>query len=235
MKSVMAEAATISKAVEEAWKKAGNPIEFFTKIVEEPKAGFLGFGAKNAIVALFFNKESIKTEADKLAKPEVVRQESYVGFFNNKNLTVENASGKQPQKQQQKQPQKKAHPTVVQKQQPQPQNQRRKETTSVQSNQPVNQNRNQNRNQQQPAQQKNQNQNRQHGVPAATAAHDGATVQQRQSKPQRQQNSAVQQRENQQAARGGNQQNNQNRNNQNRQAQQNKRPDDAALPAKEDN
>ena len=97
MKSVIAEAATISKAIEEAWKSAGCPIEFFTKIIEKPKPGFLGFGSKSAVIALFFTKDSIKEDSEKGNKLEVLKQESYSGFFNNKNLKVEN-SPKQQQK-----------------------------------------------------------------------------------------------------------------------------------------
>jgi len=94
MKSVIIEAATIAKAVEEAWKKAGSPVEFFTKIVELPKSGFLGFGAKNAVIALFFKKESDVKEAVQNQKPEVLSQESYIGFFNNKDLKAENPNKK---------------------------------------------------------------------------------------------------------------------------------------------
>ena len=222
MKSVRAEAATISKAVEEAWKKAGNPIEFFTKIVEEPKAGFLGFGAKSAVIALFFKKESIKSESDKLAKPEIVRQESYVGFFNNKNLTVEAPSQKQPQH---KQPQKKDAATSSQQQQSQ--NQRRKESHPASSNVNPNQNRNnqnQNRNQ---GQQKNQNQgqNKPHQT-AAAAAPVQNNSEKREARPQRPHHQPVH--------RNPNPNNNQNRNNQNKNTQNNKHQDNSGLPSKED-
>ena len=45
MKSVIAQGATVVKAIEEALKKADMPKEFFVKILEEAQPGFLGFGA----------------------------------------------------------------------------------------------------------------------------------------------------------------------------------------------
>ena len=102
MKSVIAEATTISKAVEEALKKAGSPVEFFIKVVEQPKSGFLGFGSKNAVIALFFTKESLNKEANRGGKFDVLRQDSYSGLFNNKNLKVEGTDKKPAQKEQSK-------------------------------------------------------------------------------------------------------------------------------------
>jgi len=55
MKSVMHEASSIAKAIEQAWVKAGQPQEFSVKILEEPQKNFLGFTTRSAKVALFFD------------------------------------------------------------------------------------------------------------------------------------------------------------------------------------
>jgi hypothetical protein len=61
MKSLMEEASSISKAIENAWNRAGNPQEFSIKILELPKTSFFGLKtAKSAKVALFFNDAVLK-------------------------------------------------------------------------------------------------------------------------------------------------------------------------------
>lgn len=55
MKSVMQEASSIAKAIEQAWIKAGQPTEFSIKILEEPQKNFIGFTMRSAKVALFFD------------------------------------------------------------------------------------------------------------------------------------------------------------------------------------
>jgi hypothetical protein len=55
MKSVMQEASSIAKAIEQAWIKAGQPIEFSIKILEEPQRNFIGFTMRSAKIALFFD------------------------------------------------------------------------------------------------------------------------------------------------------------------------------------
>lgn len=55
MKSVMQEASSIAKAVEQAWLSAGKPLEFSIKVLEEPQKNFLGFSIRSAKVALFFD------------------------------------------------------------------------------------------------------------------------------------------------------------------------------------
>lgn len=63
MKSIMHEASSISKAIEQGWIKAGQPQEFTVKILEEPEKNFFGFTTKSAKIALFF-------EDRKTTKPE---------------------------------------------------------------------------------------------------------------------------------------------------------------------
>lgn len=81
MKSVIAQGATVAKAIEEALKKADEPQEFFVKILEEAQAGFLGFGAKKAKIALFFKKDSRNHKNDR-----VLSQTNYEELFENPSL-----------------------------------------------------------------------------------------------------------------------------------------------------
>jgi hypothetical protein len=57
MKSIMEEASSISKAIENAWNRAGQPQEFSVKILEHPKTTFFGLKtSKSAKIAFFFNE-----------------------------------------------------------------------------------------------------------------------------------------------------------------------------------
>lgn len=55
MKSVIHEASSIAKAVDQAWEKAGYPAEFSIKVLETPEKNFLGFTKRSAKIALFFD------------------------------------------------------------------------------------------------------------------------------------------------------------------------------------
>jgi len=78
MKSVIAQGTTVSKAIEDALKKADMPNEFFVKLLEEAQQGFLGFTAKKAKIALFFKKDAKGTNQNKLFE-----QGTYQTFFDN--------------------------------------------------------------------------------------------------------------------------------------------------------
>ncbi len=78
MKSVIAQGSTVVKAVEEALKKAGQPAEFFVKLLENAQGGFLGFGAKKAKIALFFKQNPHHYKNDGL-----LSQDSYQDLFEN--------------------------------------------------------------------------------------------------------------------------------------------------------
>lgn len=56
MKSIMQEASSLAKAIEQGWIKAGKPQEFTVKIFEHPKKNFFGFTVKSAKVGIFFNE-----------------------------------------------------------------------------------------------------------------------------------------------------------------------------------
>lgn len=80
MKSVIVQGTTVAKAIDEALVKAGMPIEFFIKVLEEAQPGFLGFGSKKAKIALFFKKEQGKREGSLLSRG------SYKSLFENEKL-----------------------------------------------------------------------------------------------------------------------------------------------------
>ena len=56
MKSLVEEASSITKAIEKAWIRAGQPQSFSVKIFEIPEVGFLGFVKKSAKVGIFFEE-----------------------------------------------------------------------------------------------------------------------------------------------------------------------------------
>jgi predicted RNA-binding protein Jag len=57
MKSIMQEASSIAKAIEQGWIKAGNPVDFSIKILEEPKKNFFGLTVRPAKVAIYFDEK----------------------------------------------------------------------------------------------------------------------------------------------------------------------------------
>lgn len=81
MKSVIAQGATVSKAIDDALSKAGQPQEFFVKVLEEAQSGFLGFGSKKAKIALFFKKDEYSRK-----DTDVLPQNAYRDLFNNETL-----------------------------------------------------------------------------------------------------------------------------------------------------
>ncbi len=54
MKSIVEEASSISKAIEQAWNRAGKPASFSIKIFEEPKRNMFGITVQSAKIGLFF-------------------------------------------------------------------------------------------------------------------------------------------------------------------------------------
>lgn len=56
MKSIMQEASSIAKAIEQGWVKAGSPTDFSVKILETPQKNFLGFTKHPAKIALYFDE-----------------------------------------------------------------------------------------------------------------------------------------------------------------------------------
>ncbi|MDR3550467.1 MAG: hypothetical protein P4L31_03575 [Candidatus Babeliales bacterium] len=59
MKSIMEEAKSIAKAIENGWARAGKPQEFTVKVYEEPQTNFIGFTTKPAKIGLFFQEYTV--------------------------------------------------------------------------------------------------------------------------------------------------------------------------------
>lgn len=87
MKSVVEEGATLIKAFEKAWIKAGKPNKFFVKILEHPVHAFWGLRSeKSAKVALFF-KETNEQAAPALGD-DILRQKEYAYLFEEASMPV---------------------------------------------------------------------------------------------------------------------------------------------------
>lgn len=67
MKSIIEEASSIAKAIENGWIKAGKPQEFSIKIFEEPEKNFFGMVKRSAKVGIFYKDNQPKQEQ---AKPK---------------------------------------------------------------------------------------------------------------------------------------------------------------------
>jgi hypothetical protein len=61
MKSILQEASTIAKAIDQAWREAGEPQEFSVKILELPQHNFIGLTTRSAKIAFLFNGTPLKT------------------------------------------------------------------------------------------------------------------------------------------------------------------------------
>ena len=59
MKSVVAEASSIAKAIELAWQKAGQPKEFLIKVFQEPQRNMFGLTKTSAKVGIFFDDAAL--------------------------------------------------------------------------------------------------------------------------------------------------------------------------------
>ena len=54
MISIIHEASSVAKAIEQVWIKAGKPQDFSVKVFEESEKNFFGFTTRNAKIAIFF-------------------------------------------------------------------------------------------------------------------------------------------------------------------------------------
>ncbi|MBN2267288.1 MAG: hypothetical protein JW725_03005 [Candidatus Babeliaceae bacterium] len=80
MKSVVQEASSIAKAIEQAWKTTGEPRQFSVKILELAQKNFFGFTSRPAKIAFFFEEELRKQSrpARSERRGEVRRQDTGV-------------------------------------------------------------------------------------------------------------------------------------------------------------
>ena len=72
MKSIIAEASSIAKAIESAWIRAEKPQEFSVKIFEEPEKNLFGMVTKSAKIALVFKNVEKKQSKEMGSKHKVV-------------------------------------------------------------------------------------------------------------------------------------------------------------------
>ena len=75
MKSILQEASTVAKAIEQGWHEAGQPQEFSVKILELPQRNFIGLTTRSAKIALLFNAVARPPEVvGRQQKPFVPRE-----------------------------------------------------------------------------------------------------------------------------------------------------------------
>lgn len=72
MKSIIEEASSIAKAIENGWLKAGKPQDFSVKVFEEPEKNFFGLTKRSAKIGIFYNDQQSKSEAPKQKQPSAV-------------------------------------------------------------------------------------------------------------------------------------------------------------------
>ncbi len=65
MKSIVEEASSISKAIDQAWQRAGKPSEFKIKVFEEPERNMFGLTVKSAKIGLFYEEQSNQSQTFK--------------------------------------------------------------------------------------------------------------------------------------------------------------------------
>ncbi|MCX5924935.1 MAG: Jag N-terminal domain-containing protein [Candidatus Dependentiae bacterium] len=70
MKSIVEEASSIKQAIENGWKRLGEPTVFSVKILERPETGFFGFSTKSAKVALIVEDKTAPSQLRQQFKNE---------------------------------------------------------------------------------------------------------------------------------------------------------------------
>lgn len=111
MKSILQEASTIAKAVEQGWREAGEPQEFSVKILELPQRNFIGLTTRSAKIAFIFNGAPLK--------PENAPRHTQKPYAPRERKETFTPSAGQPRQHHHAQPQSHQHPVA-----PQPQIQR---------------------------------------------------------------------------------------------------------------
>ncbi len=90
MKSVIEEASSLEKAIEQGWIKAGKPKEFSVKIFQEPIKNFLGMSKQTAKVGIFFKEGSHATETSGYQGSRPQQRRPYRGNRPNPNRNANN-------------------------------------------------------------------------------------------------------------------------------------------------
>ena len=78
MKSIIQEAASIAKAVEQSWQRAGKPQKFSIKVLEVEERNFLGMVKKPAKIAFFFEDsiQPVKRKVEAKSKQKMQQKQS---------------------------------------------------------------------------------------------------------------------------------------------------------------
>ena len=74
MKSIMQEASSIAKAIEQGWEKAGKPTDFSVKILEKPQKNFFGMTTHPAKIAMYFDERPAQRHDSFQQRPHKVRE-----------------------------------------------------------------------------------------------------------------------------------------------------------------
>jgi hypothetical protein len=90
MKSVIEEASSLEKAIEQGWIKAGKPKEFSVKIFQEPIKNFLGMSKQTAKVGIFFKEGGHSTESTGYQGNRPQQRRPYRGNRPNPNRNANN-------------------------------------------------------------------------------------------------------------------------------------------------
>jgi len=117
MKSILQEASTIAKAVEQGWKEAGEPQEFSVKILELPQWNFLGLTTRSAKIAFLFSGAPLKVTHEGHSKPHAPRQQAPQQPRERKEVFTPSASTPQQRQAYQPQPQAQAQQPHIQREQ----------------------------------------------------------------------------------------------------------------------
>jgi predicted RNA-binding protein Jag len=72
MKSIIEEASSIAKAIEQAWERAGKPLEFSIKVFQLPQKNFFGFTKVSAKIGIFFGEQQHTERGTK--QPRIIAQ-----------------------------------------------------------------------------------------------------------------------------------------------------------------
>lgn len=115
MNSIMQEASSLAKAVEQAWIKAGKPQRFSIRVFEDAEKNFLGISTKPAKIALLFEKEDIAHKTEHPERRKEARPQSYT------QQPQQQRAAQQPQQQKRQEQPRKPQPLAQPAQQPQQQ------------------------------------------------------------------------------------------------------------------
>ncbi len=90
MKSIVQQAASITKAIEKAWQRSGCPRNFSVKVLEPGKKNFFGFVSSPAKIAFLFDEKTIAQKEkpkrkERIKKSRVSEQRPKAARFQQKN------------------------------------------------------------------------------------------------------------------------------------------------------